>query len=277
MSLRGDHEKPFENVQVEISANVGWATLNRPMKRNAISPALSAEMLRVLRLLNDDPEVRVIVLAGAGKSFCAGFDLNFFGQLADKPTELANFSTDARGWMWEGITRSPKPVIAMVNGYCFGGGFVPLIASDIAVAGSEAQFGLSEINWGHFLGGAVSKLVVDTLGRRKATYLAFTGETIGAEQACELGLVTLAVPQEQLKERVSEIAQTLVSKSAIALQITKGALRVTPSMTVDQCYEYAAAKNDQLRVRDKAGIRDKAREEFIDSETYRPGTGSVRL
>jgi len=122
VSLRGDHEKPFENVQVEISANVGWATLNRPMKRNAISPALSAEMLRVLRLLNDDPEVRVIVLAGAGKSFCAGFDLNFFGQLADKPTELANFSTDARGWMWEGITRSPKPVIAMVNGYCFGGG-----------------------------------------------------------------------------------------------------------------------------------------------------------
>ena len=92
-----------------------------------------------------------------------------------------------------------------------------------------------------------------------------------------LGLVTLTVPQEQLKERVSEIAQTLVSKSAIALQITKEALRVTPSMTVDQCYEYAAAKNDQLRIRDKAGIRDKAREEFIDSKTYRPGTGSVRL
>jgi trans-feruloyl-CoA hydratase/vanillin synthase len=204
-------------------------------------------------------------------------DLNFLGQLADTPAELANFSADARGWMWEGITRSPKPIITMVNGYCFGGGFVPLIASDIAVAGSEALFGLSEINWGHFLGGAVSKLVVDTLGRRKATYLAFTGETIGAEQARELGLVTLAVSQAELKERVSQIAQTLVGKSSIALQATKEALRVTPSMTVDQCYEYAAAKNDQLRVRDQAGIRNRAREEFIESKTYRPGTGSVRL
>lgn len=277
MSLSSDYGKTFENVLVEIVANVGWVTLNRPTKRNAINPTLSAEMLRVLRLMNDDPEVRVIVLTGAGKSFCAGMDLNFFGQLADKPTELANFYADARGWMWEGITRSPKPVIAMVNGYCFGGGFVPLIASDIAVAGSESLFGLSEINWGHFLGGAVSKLVVDALGRRNATYLAFTGKTIDAERACELGLVTLAVPQEQLRERVCEIARTLVEKSTIALQFTKEALRVTPSMTVDQCYEYAAAKNDQLRIRDKAGIRNKAREEFIESKTYRPGTDWARL
>jgi trans-feruloyl-CoA hydratase/vanillin synthase len=272
-----DHDRTFENVLVEVTANVAWVTLNRPAKRNAISPALSAEMLRVLRLLNENPEVRVIVLTGAGESFCAGMDLNFLGQLADKPSELANFSADARGWMWEGITRSPKPIIAMVNGYCFGGGFVPLIASDIAVAGGEALFGLSEINWGHFLGGAVSKLVVDALGRRKATYLAFTGETIGAQQACELGLVTLAVPQEELKERVSQIAQTLVGKSAVALQATKEALRVTPSMTIDQCYEYAVAKSDQLRIRDKAGIRNRAREEFIESKTYRPGTGSVSL
>jgi len=275
--VTGDQAQTFENVLVELAANVAWVTLNRPAKRNAISPALSTEMLRVLRLLNENPQVQVIVLTGAGKSFCAGMDLHYLGQLADKPAEMANFSADARAWMWEAITRSPKPIIAMVNGFCFGGGFVPLIASDIAVAGSEAVFGLSEINWGHFLGGAVSKLVVDTLGRRKATYLAFTGETIGSEQACELGLVTLAVPQAELKERVSQIAQTLVGKSAIALQATKEALRVTPSMTIDQCYEYAAAKNDQLRVRDKAGIRNRAREEFIESKTYRPGTGSVRL
>jgi feruloyl-CoA hydratase/lyase len=167
--VTADHDQTFENVLVEVVANVAWVTLNRPTKRNAISPALSSEMLRVFRLLNGDPGVRVIVLTGAGQSFCAGMDLNFLGQLADKPAELATFSADARGWMWEGITRSPKPIIAMVNGYCFGGGFVPLIASDIAVAGSEALFGLSEINWGHFLGGAVSKLAVDTLGRRKAT------------------------------------------------------------------------------------------------------------
>jgi feruloyl-CoA hydratase/lyase len=277
VTLTDDHRKSYENVEVDVVANVAWVTLNRPSKRNAISPALSADMLQVLRDLKDEAEVRVIVLTGAGRSFCAGMDLDFFGQLADKPIELANASADARGWMWEGITRSPKPIISMVNGYCFGGGFVPLIASDIAVAGSEALFGLSEINWGHFLGGAVSKLAVDTMGRRKAAYFAYTGETIDAKQACELGLVTLAVPQEQLKQRVSEIAQTLVSKSAIALQATKEALRVTPGMTVDQCYEYASAKNDQLRIRDKAGVRNKAREDFVNSKTFRPGTESVPL
>ena len=277
MTSAGDRRlKSYENVQVEIVTNVGWVTFDRPAKRNAISPDLSADMLQVLQDLKNDSEVRVIVLTGAGKSFCAGMDLNYFGRLADQPMELASASADAREWMWEAITRSPKPVIAMVNGYCFGGGFVPLIASDIAVAGSEPLFGLSEINWGHFLGGAVSKLIVDTIGRRKATYFAFTGETIDADQACELGLVTLAVPQEQLKQKVGEIAQTLVGKSGIALQATKEALRVTPGMTIDQCYEYASAKNDQLRVMDK-GLRDRAREEFVKDKTYRPGTGSIRL
>jgi feruloyl-CoA hydratase/lyase len=278
MASTGDERvKFYQNVQVEIAANVGWVTLNRPEKRNAISPALSADMLQVLQDMKNDPEVRVIVLTGAGTSFCAGMDLHYFGELTDRPTELADASADARAWMWEGITRLPKPVIAMVNGYCFGGGFVPLIASDIAVAGSEALFGLSEINWGHFLGGAVSKVVVDTIGRRKATYFAFTGETINADDARELGLVTLAVPQAQLKQKVSEIAQSLVGKSEIALQATKEALRVTPSMTVDQCYEYASAKNDQLRIRDKNGLRNRAREEFVKGKSYRPGTESVRL
>lgn len=98
MSLPNGYGKAFENVLVDFAANVGWVTLNRPKKRNAIGPALSAEMLQVLRLLNDDPEVRVIVLTGAGNSFCAGMDLSFFGQLADEQTELANFYADARGW-----------------------------------------------------------------------------------------------------------------------------------------------------------------------------------
>lgn len=201
MSAVANHSKSYDNVLVEILDNVGWVTLNRPAKRNAISPALSIDMLQVLRDLKADAEVRVLVLTGAGPSFCAGMDLNMFRDLADKPTELALASEDARGWMWEGITRYPKPIIAMVNGYCFGGGFVPLLASDIAVAGNEAVFGLSEINWGHFLGGAVSKLAVEALGRRMATYYALTGETIDANAARDLGLVSAVVPQDQLKKR----------------------------------------------------------------------------
>ena len=259
-----------QNVLVDIRDQVAWVTLNRPEKRNAISPALSSDMTNVLRALTLRSDVHVMVLTGSGPSFCAGMDLDAFGKLADEPVELAMVAHDARSWMWEGITRFPKPVIAMVNGYCFGGGFVPLIACDIAVAGSEAIFGLSEINWGHFLGGAVSKLAVDTMGRRLATYYALTGEKIDADTASKLGLVTMTVPQAELEQKVGSIALAVAGKSVVALQAIKEAIRVAPDMSIDQCYEYASAKSDQLRVRDKGNIRDTAREDFLKKK-FRPG------
>jgi trans-feruloyl-CoA hydratase/vanillin synthase len=269
--------RTYDNVLVEVSEGIAWVTLNRPEKRNAISPRLSADMVQVLRDVNADPEARVMVLTGAGTSFCAGMDLKeVFRELADKPAELALAQADARNWMWEGITRSPKPVIAMVNGFCFGGGFAPLLASDIAVAGSDAVFGLSEINWGHFLGGAVSKIVVDAMGRRMAAYYTLTGERFDAYAAEKMGIVTFAVAQAELKQKVTEIARTLASKGAVALQVNKEVMRITPDMTIDQCYEYAAAKSDQLRVRDKAGLRVKAREEFVAEKKFRPGFETVQ-
>ena len=266
----------YENVLVEVADQVAWITLNRPHKRNAISPRLSADMLQVLRDVNANPAVKVLVLTGAGNSFCSGMDMKeLFTELEDKPHEMATAVADARGWMWEGIVRSPKPVIAMINGYCFGGGFAPLLASDIAVAGSEAVFGLSEINWGHFLGGPVSKLVIEAMGRRKASYYTLTGERFDAQTAQELGLVTFAVPQAELRQKVSAIAQSLAGKSAAALQTNKEVLRAAPDLSIDQCYEYAAAKQDQLRARDREGARAGARDDFIKNKTFRPGMGAA--
>jgi len=266
----------YENVLVEVADQVAWITLNRPHKRNAISPRLSADMLQVLRDVNANPAVKVLVLTGAGNSFCSGMDVKeLFTELEDKPHEMAAAVADARGWMWEGIVRSPKPVIAMINGYCFGGGFAPLLASDIAVAGSEAVFGLSEINWGHFLGGPVSKLVIEAMGRRKASYYTLTGERFDAQTAQELGLVTFAVPQAELRQKVSAIAQSLAGKSAAALQTNKEVLRAAPDLSIDQCYEYAAAKQDQLRARDREGARASARDDFIKNKTFRPGMGAA--
>lgn len=266
----------YENVLVEVADQVAWITLNRPHKRNAISPRLSADMLQVLRDVNANPAVKVLVLTGAGNSFCSGMDMKeLFTELEDKPHEMAAAVADARGWMWEGIVRSPKPVIAMINGYCFGGGFAPLLASDIAVAGSEAVFGLSEINWGHFLGGPVSKLVIEAMGRRKASYYTLTGERFDAQTAQALGLVTFAVPQAELRQKVSAIAQSLAGKSAAALQTNKEVLRAAPDLSIDQCYEYAAAKQDQLRARDREGARAGARDDFIKNKTFRPGMGAA--
>lgn len=267
----------YESVLIEVSDEVAWITLNRPEKRNAISPKLSSEMIAALRAIDVDPAVRVVVLTGAGKSFCAGMDIKeLFAEHAENPQAMARGLADARAWTWEGITRLSKPVIAMVNGYCFGGGFTPVIASDIAVAGSEATFGLSEINWGHFLGAAVSKLVVDTMGRRAASYYTLTGERFDAETARAYGLVTTVVPQAELRERTAALAQTLREKGAEALQANKEILRIAGDLTVDQCYDYALAKQDQLRARDRAGLRDAAIDGFLNAKAFRPGIESVR-
>ncbi len=276
MNTKDERRGSYDNVLVEVADHIAWITLNRPHKRNAISPRLSAEMLQALRDVNTDPAVKVLVLTGAGNSFCAGMDMKeLFTELEDKPQEMAAAVADARGWMWEGIVRSPKPVITMVNGFCFGGGFAPLLASDIAVAGSDAVFGLSEINWGHFLGGPVSKLIIEAMGRRKASYYTLTGERFDAQTALQLGLVTFAVPQAELRQKVAAIAQVLAGKSAVALQTNKEVLRTAPDLTIDQCYEYAAAKQDQLRARDRDGARAAGRDAFIKNKTFRPGMETV--
>lgn len=267
----------YETVLVDVEDEVAWVTLNRPDKRNAVSPKLSGEMINVFRTIDADPHVRVVVLTGAGTSFCAGMDIKeLFTEHAENPQAMARGLADSRAWMWDGITRLSKPVIAMVNGYCFGGGFTPVIASDIAIAGSEATFGLSEINWGHFLGAAVSKLVVDTMGRRAASYYTLTGERFDAETARAFSLVTMVVPQAELRARTAALAQVLRSKGAEALQANKEILRVAGDLTVDQCYDYALAKQDQLRARDRAGLRNAAIDGFLNAKTYKPGFEGVR-
>ncbi len=266
-----------ETVLVDVEDEIAWVTLNRPDKRNAVSPQLSSEMIDVFRAIDVDPAVRVVVLTGAGTSFCAGMDIReLFSVHADNPQAMARAIADSRAWMWDGITRLSKPVIAMVNGYCFGGGFTPVIASDIAIAGSEATFGLSEINWGHFLGAAVSKLLVDTMGRRAASYYTLTGERFDAETARALNVVTMVAPQAELRARTAALAQVLRSKGAEALQTNKEILRIAGDLTIDQCYDHALAKQDQLRARDRGGLRNAAMDGFLNTKTFRPGIEGVR-
>ena len=188
----------YETVLVDIEDKIAKVTMNRPDKKNAMSPQLHFEMVDVLKELAEDPETRVLVLTGAGESWCAGQDIKlFFRDLDDKPKERYRARLANHEWRWTLLSSFPKPTIAMVNGYCFGGAFVQLFACDFAIAADEALFGLSEVNWGILPGGLVGKVIVDGLSYRDAVYYAMTGEQFNGKKASEIRLVTQSVPAAQ--------------------------------------------------------------------------------
>ncbi|MGA2758536.1 MAG: enoyl-CoA hydratase-related protein, partial [Solirubrobacteraceae bacterium] len=147
----------YETVKIEREGGIAWVILNRPQKRNAMNPTMHYEMLEVLEELQFDPETKILILTGEGDSWCAGQDLKeSFLETANNPLEQHRSSWAASEWRWRRLYYFPKPTIAMVNGYCFGGGFTQLIACDFAFAAHDATFGLSEVNWGSFPAGLVS-------------------------------------------------------------------------------------------------------------------------
>ena len=196
----------YETVKIERdtgeNAGLTWVILNRPEKRNAMSPQLHFDMANVLDELESDAQTRLIVLTGAGEAWCAGQDLKlYFRELDNKPAERARASWASHYWRWQKLFTYPKPTIAMVNGFCFGGGFTQLIACDFAIAAEDAKFGLSEVNWGILPGGFVSKALTDALGLRDAVWLAMTGETFDGKMAEKIRLIQQGSTARQIARR----------------------------------------------------------------------------
>lgn len=266
----------YETVVVEKKDGIAWVTLNRPEKRNAMSPQLCFEMVDLLTRLDVDPEVRVLVLTGAGEAFSAGMDLKlFFRDLDNKPVERALARDADRRWSWYKLSEFSKPTIAMVNGYCFGGAFIPLVACDFAIAADDATFGLSEVNWGILPGGLVSKVVRMTMNLRKSMYYAMTGRPFDGRTAEQIGLVTLSVPREQLRAEVLALAGELMERSPEVLRSTKETIRRVETMSIEEAYDYIAAKGEQLRFRDAENTRARGLEQFLDAKSYKPGLQPV--
>ena len=161
----------------------------------------------------------------------------------------------------------------MVNGWCFGGGYGPLFGCDLAFAAEEAQFGLSEINWGILPGGGASKVIAELTGFRNAMYHAMMGENISGKKAAEWGLVNEAVPLEGLKARVEEVAKVLQGKNPVALKATKDAIRRVREMTYDNAEDYLIRAQEAANSYDNEG-RKEGIKQFIDDKTYKPGLGA---
>ncbi|ATJ88135.1 p-hydroxycinnamoyl CoA hydratase/lyase [Ralstonia solanacearum] len=263
----------WSTVEVEVEDGIAWVTLNRPDKRNAMSPTLNREMIDVLETIELDADAQVLVLTGAGESWSAGMDLKEYFRETDGQPEITQerIRRDCSQWQWKLLRFYSKPTIAMVNGWCFGGAFSPLVACDLAIAADDAVFGLSEINWGIPPGNLVSKAVADTMGHRAALYYIMTGETFTGREAAEMGLVNQSVPRARLRETVTELAGKLLAKNPVVLRFAKHGFKRCRELSWEQNEDYLYAKVDQSNHRDPEKGRQHGLKQFLDDKTIKPG------
>ena len=211
-----------DTVSYRVKDGIAWVSFNRPEKRNAMSPKLNRRMMEVLDELEHRSDVGVLVLKGEGDAWTAGMDLKeYFRETESQGLGATRKAQrESYGW-WRRLRWYQKVTIAMVNGWCFGGGFGPLYACDLAICSDDAKFGLSEINWGILPGGGATKVISDLLSMRDAMYYSLTGDMMDGQTAERLRLVNESVPAEQLEARVTELANKLLEKNWITLKAAK--------------------------------------------------------
>ena len=264
-------------VLVEFDNGIAFVTLNRPEKRNAMNPKLNIRMLEVLDELEADDRCGVLVLRGAGQSWSAGMDLKeYFRENDGKGRAAVLKSRRQSGGWWSRLMYFEKPTIAMVNGWCFGGAFTPLVSCDLAIAADEATFGLSEINWGILPGGNVTRAVAEVMNHRDSLYYIMTGETFGGQKAREMGLVNESVPLADLETRVRALCATLLEKNPVVLKAAKDTFKRVRNMPWEQADDYIYAKLEQMLFLDKSNGRAEGLKQFLDDKTYRPGLGAYK-
>ena len=261
-------------VSYVVENRIAWVSFNRPDKRNCMSPTLNRDMMEVLDLLEFRDDVGVLILSGEGTAWSAGMDLKeYFRESEAKGLGATRqVQREAYGW-WRRLRWFQKPTIAMVNGWCFGGGYGPLFGCDLAFAADEAQFGLSEINWGILPGGGATKVAVELLPFRKAMYHAMMGENIDGKTAADWGLVNESLPLSELKTRVAAVANVLLAKNPVALKATKDAVRRVSIMSYDDAEDYLIRAQEAANSYDNQGRKEGIRQ-FIDEKSYKPGLGA---
>ena len=261
-------------VKLEYDKGVVWVTINRPEKRNALSPNMSFRMLEIFDEVEAREDVGVLVLTGEGTAFSSGMDIKeYFRDMKDQP-RIANIKAHRLNWEWQWrrLRYFEKATIAMVNGWCFGGAFLPVVSCDLAIAADEAQFGVSEVNWGVLPAGNVSRAVADTMKTRDALYYIMTGKLFDGKKAAAMGLVNESVPLAQLRLHTQALCDVLLEKDQAVVKAAKDAFKRIQGLPWDTSEDYLFSKQEQLW-----SIAGHAREEgfkqFLDDKTYKPGLG----
>lgn len=238
----------FKMITYETAGKIATITLNRPEKFNTIRPPMPEEIERAISLANHDEDVRVIILQGAGKSFCAGFDfsenLDHFNEWGLKSAEEEwdagkDFMVATNPFYgiipkFMSIWRSSKPVIAKIHGWCVGGGSEMALLADVVIASDDARFGTPYARvWGCHLTG----MWIYRLGLTKAKMFALTGDSVSGKEAADIGLINYSYPAEQLDEKVMYWADRMANIPTSQLAAMK--------LIVNQVFEQMGLQNTQ--------------------------------
>lgn len=227
-------------VLYEKKENVGIIRFNRPSRLNAINHALLEGFMAQLHAARRDPEVRSVILTGAGRSFCAGEDLKEAAS-GDKTIEQWTKEVDALQDVQRVILGLGKPLIAAVNGYAVGGGLEFALSCDIRIAGKDAQFGFPETSVGLTVTTAGTKLITQIVGLGKAKELILTGRFVDAREALEIGLINKVVDNESLVDQAMEMCGAINERSPLALKLSRIAIDRGMSAGFEQILELEAS------------------------------------
>ena len=254
---KGRRVQPYTTILVERHDGVAVVTLNRPHVLNALNAAMIAELGRAFGVLEQDDDVRAIVLTGAGdRAFAAGADIGELRSL-QSPSDAARLSRRGQALTLQ-IERARTPVIVAVNGFALGGGCELAMSGDIIIASERARFGQPEVNLGLIPGYGGTQRLARFVGRGMAMFLCLSGDQIDAELAVRIGLVQRVVPAEELLERALALARTIADKGPLAVEAIKRAI-------VD---------GDGLALRDALALEALAFGTVATSDDAREGTGA---
>jgi len=225
----------YETILLERRGPVAILRFNRPDKLNAMNSKMKDEIISALDDLEADDAIRVAVLTGAGdKAFVAGADINEFKDRSS----IEQWDLYQEPFLYGAVDRFKKPVIAMINGYCLGGGCELALACDMRIASERAQIGQPEINIGIIPGGGGTQRLPRVVPLGKAMELILTGDRISAAEAHRIGLLDEVTPHDQLETRTMEIANRIADKSPVAVRLAKQAVKASTRMGLDAGLRY---------------------------------------
>lgn len=237
------------SVGYELKGSAAWITIDRPERRNALSPEVLEGLEENLGRAAADREARVAVLTGAGElAFCAGADLEAFAGAAFGGEEpVGNL-----GRVLAGMQACPKPVVARVNGAALGGGFGLVLGSDLAVAVEDAELGTPEVRlglWPH----VITSVIQRSVPRKVALELMLAGRTFSGSEAARLGIVNRAVPRDGLDRALDELVAELATRSPAAVRLGKASFYGAQDMSFAEAQDFLAARlSEHLREPDVA-------------------------
>ncbi|MBV1960426.1 MAG: p-hydroxycinnamoyl CoA hydratase/lyase [Immundisolibacteraceae bacterium] len=265
----------YECVDLAVEGDVATVILNRPEKRNCLSPTLHRNMVDVLNVVAAE-KCKVLVITGAGDSFSAGMDLEqCFLEPFDDPEKFNEINQPCFEW-FSHLRNFPGVTVAKVNGWAFGGGFEIASICDIVIAAEESVWGLSEINFGIFPGGGATWSYAHNMTRKQALFYALTGATLTGTEALALGLATKVVPLADLDGEVDKWVTNLAQKGRAVLRKTKEVYEKSLKMTFEESVDWEMAKMWELSRETNDDWVRTALKSFSKRE-FKPGLQSYKL